>query len=338
MFLYLRKRKCKKALKQSGNCFRICCALLLASFLIAFSLVGCTSFFHGAKELETSFTGHEKDPGQHSNVPQEAANTEEQAKAKKESGQLHVVIVEEDSFLLIRKNPGAKDKPDNDIIARVPGGWHLEVINKHENKKVLDDNIWWEVKDPLLGITGWVAENFLRADTISLDTLYQTPFSNSEIFAAGARLGMSEQEVIEALGEPINKRTEHFEESGESYLIMEYPFGKFTLTDAYDDDYYWLCSIEINSKGVTGPRNIQVGEPCHSVLKKFPNKNAVGEYSNETMEVLYGEHLHGANNGIAFYDNQKLSEIMFATDEFIGLRITVENGVVTHFILFVQVS
>lgn len=339
MRLCILKRKHVEALKQNENCFRICCALLLAiSLLTTFSLSGCAKFSPKTEKHKATPAGHEEDPAPRSNVSQETGVTEEDAKADGE--ELHAVVVEKESFLLIRREPGVKNKPTNDVIVRVPGERYLKVINKHENKISVDDFIWWEVEDPLLGISGWVAENYLRADAISLETIYQAPFSNDEIFAAGAKLGMKEHEVIQAIGEPVNKKSGCYEGLEENYLTMEYPFGELTFIEACDDSYYWLYCIEVNKhkEGATGPRNIQVGDSCHEVLEKFPNKDGAGHYSDKTEEILYGEYMYGTANGVAFYENQELSEIILATDEFLGLKIAIENGVVSHFTLFVQIT
>ena len=344
MLVYLRKRT--KALKQGKNHFYTCCVLSMVFLLTVFFLGGCSAFSPGNKESETIPAEHGEGSGQHAIMPQETAHAEEETEveteeldaAGKETKGLHVVVVEEGSFLLIRKEPGAKNKLADDIIVRVPAGWYLEVINDHENKKVVDDFIWWEVKDPLSGVTGWVAENYLRADMIPLETVYRNPFSNDEAFAAGVRLGMSEHEVIQAIGEPINKKVAHHREFEESFMTMEYPFGELAFTEAYEGNYYWLYSIEINKERTAGPRNIQVGESYRSVLTKFPNKNVIERHSDKTKDILYGEYMHGTDCGVVFYDNGEISEIMLATEDFVGLRIVIEKGTVSNITLFVQIN
>ena len=71
-----------------------------------------------------------------------------------------IVTVDAESTLAIRKSAGTKDKPENDIIDRVPEGRVLKVINKHENTLIKDGYTWWEVEDTVTGISGWSAADF----------------------------------------------------------------------------------------------------------------------------------------------------------------------------------
>jgi len=71
-----------------------------------------------------------------------------------------IVTIDAESTLAIRKGAGTKDKPENDIIDRVPEGRMLKVINKHENTLIKDGYTWWEVEDTVTGISGWSAADF----------------------------------------------------------------------------------------------------------------------------------------------------------------------------------
>jgi hypothetical protein len=73
-----------------------------------------------------------------------------------------IVTIDAESTLAIRKSAGTKDKPENDIIDRVPEGRMLKVINKHGNTLIKDGYTWWEVEDTVTGISGWSAADFLE--------------------------------------------------------------------------------------------------------------------------------------------------------------------------------
>ena len=72
------------------------------------------------------------------------------------------VVVEAGSSLAIRKTPGIANKPEDDVLDRVPGGRILKVKNTHENTIIEDEHTWWEVEDITTGISGWAAADFLE--------------------------------------------------------------------------------------------------------------------------------------------------------------------------------
>ncbi len=73
-----------------------------------------------------------------------------------------IVTVEPGSSLAIRKSAGSKDKPEGDVLDRVPQGRVLIIINKHEDGLIKDGYTWWEVEDTVTGILGWSAADFLE--------------------------------------------------------------------------------------------------------------------------------------------------------------------------------
>ena len=72
------------------------------------------------------------------------------------------VVVEAGSSLAIRKTPGIANKPDDDVLDRVPNGRILKVKDTHENTIIEDEHTWWEVEDITTGISGWAAADFLE--------------------------------------------------------------------------------------------------------------------------------------------------------------------------------
>ncbi len=73
-----------------------------------------------------------------------------------------VVSVSTGSTLAIRKTPGTREKPADDVIDRVPEGRVFIVKNRHNDQVVEDGYIWWEVEDSVTGRSGWSASKFLR--------------------------------------------------------------------------------------------------------------------------------------------------------------------------------
>ena len=81
----------------------------------------------------------------------------------------YLVTVEGENRLHVRQNPGIIDKPDDDIIGRFYRGYLLEVIDNHGNNIFVDNYTWWEIFDPVLGIKGWVAAEYLQKNAASLE-------------------------------------------------------------------------------------------------------------------------------------------------------------------------
>ena len=116
----------------------VCVGLLLAFFIVA---AGCGR------------TSQEKIP--------ESSPSEVESPIFVEAVEVTVAI-EPESTLAIRKSPGTRDKPEDDVLYRVPGGRILEVKDKHNNTILEDGYIWWEVKDVSTGNAGWAAADFLE--------------------------------------------------------------------------------------------------------------------------------------------------------------------------------
>ena len=72
------------------------------------------------------------------------------------------------STLAIRKTPGTKNKPADDILKRVPDGWALKVlstVDENGNTVVKDGFTWWKVEESEYESqpnTGWVAKKYLK--------------------------------------------------------------------------------------------------------------------------------------------------------------------------------
>jgi hypothetical protein len=67
------------------------------------------------------------------------------------------------STLTIRKTPGSQNKPESDVLERVPDGTRLQLVpdsNKVWTQKV-DGDMWWHVKDVSDGTSGWAAGMYL---------------------------------------------------------------------------------------------------------------------------------------------------------------------------------
>jgi len=86
-----------------------------------------------------------------------------------------VEVTGTNSNLALRRTPDL----DGVIIKRVPDAWVLKIINTHENTVLEDGYIWWEVKDPSLGIIGWVASDYLSM-TNQDNLIYRSELLNEE--------------------------------------------------------------------------------------------------------------------------------------------------------------
>lgn len=73
-----------------------------------------------------------------------------------------IVVVEAESSLAIRQSPGTTNKPEGDVLDRVPRDRILTVKNRHENSMIADGYTWWEVEDTVTQINGWSASEYLQ--------------------------------------------------------------------------------------------------------------------------------------------------------------------------------
>ncbi len=121
---------------------------LFCTFLIVwvFSLMGCSVPGADEPEPEPEIT------------PEETEEVERLELAEIEA----VVSVETGSTLAIRESAGTQDKPEGDVLDRVPEGRVLIIIDKHNDSLVEDGYTWWEVEDTTTGISGWAASEFLE--------------------------------------------------------------------------------------------------------------------------------------------------------------------------------
>jgi pimeloyl-ACP methyl ester carboxylesterase/Mg-chelatase subunit ChlD len=85
------------------------------------------------------------------------------------------------STLAIRKTPGTKNKPSDDVLKRVPDGWVLKVlstVDENGNTVVKDGFTWWKVEESKYESqpnTGWVAKKYLKEVSF-----VSTPLSSPE--------------------------------------------------------------------------------------------------------------------------------------------------------------
>ncbi len=201
--------------------------------------------------------------------------------------EFYVVNVDTGSNLFIRKSPGTKNKPGDDIVGRVPRGRILEVINKHDNTIVVDNYTWWEVKDQLTGLSGWVASEYLEVVTGARVDMKE-PYSGKEfgLESIGLSAGMSAEEVIRILGEPLGIERDEDGMYGSSTemtydgLILGFHQGFHDSPEPTDSYLYFY---ELSSPQIVGKRGIRVGDTAESVLEKYYK-----EYEKESANPFDG--------------------------------------------------
>jgi hypothetical protein len=109
------------------------------------------------------------------------------------SQEQYYVAVDIGNNLFLRKTHGVDDKTAAEIIARLPRGTTLNVIDKHDNQIYADGYIWWEVSDPLSGKKGWVAAKYLRRNLpekeIGFESTYDNDSGSSNLERRGNTVG-----------------------------------------------------------------------------------------------------------------------------------------------------
>ena len=135
-------KQTKSAFPESFSMVRF---IWLGIIVIALTVTGCAGPDSSSEpESETA--------------PAETEEIEESEPAEIEAE----VAVSEGSTLAIRKSAGTQDKPEDDVLDRVPRGRVLKIVNKHEDSLVEDGYTWWEVEDTETGISGWSAAEYLE--------------------------------------------------------------------------------------------------------------------------------------------------------------------------------
>ncbi len=130
----------------------ICYALIL---LLCCVVIGCRQGID--TERDTGGTTGEEEPGDNSGAGSGEVNDEdEEAEAAPEQA---IRLKATADQLALRKTPGTKDKPADDVLVRLNQGDELFLLNSHDNESEKDGFIWWEVKAGAQA--GWVAAKYL---------------------------------------------------------------------------------------------------------------------------------------------------------------------------------
>ena len=141
------------------------------------------------------------------------------------------------------------------------------------------------------------------------------PLIGEEYTLNGFKLGAHEDNVISKFGSPINRVIDN---SSQNYktINLNYNFGKVSLfsRDSYEP---WAFIIQINTRGIYGPRETQVGDSVESLLEKFPdNHYPIQSDGTLTYRELYkiGQlYSDDYNYGILTYGkNNEISEVSFS--------------------------
>ena len=158
------------------------------------------------------------------------------------------------------------------------------------------------------------------------------PFSLTDCYVLGVRLGMPEETVLTILGEPEETIITFCGALDENIKTLHYAFGALHF---FEDQ---LLSFEIHTVGADGPRGIQVGDTIQSVIDKFPNeqKPVDGENPRKATKTLYGSTMHGQAGGRIYYEAY---EIIYVDGDYgVALRVEIENGAVSRFRCFFAVT
>ncbi len=139
--------------------------LLTFSVLLMFMLVGCG----GEEEADIE---NEKQEEETVSDPQEEERIREEREEEKEE-ETYFISVSEGSTLRMRKTPGTKDKPEDDIIAELKRNEEVVIKNKHDDSEKEDGFIWWEIYDPSEEDSGWVAKEYLSPEKSAEDPDYE---------------------------------------------------------------------------------------------------------------------------------------------------------------------
>ncbi len=127
-------------------------------------------------------------------------------------------------------------------------------------------------------ITDIAVEDIEKESSVSTEDRNPEPFNYTEygLENIGVDIGMSAEEVIEVLGDPLEKRETLHEDLGYPDVELFYDGLTIGFLQPFDIRYYILDSPEI-----IGPRDIKVGDSADKVLDRFYLDNEKpGSWSN----------------------------------------------------------
>jgi parallel beta-helix repeat protein len=84
------------------------------------------------------------------------------------------------STLAIRKTPGSQNKPESDVLKRVPDGTRLQLVPDSDKvwAQKVEGDMWWHVKDVSDGTSGWAAGMYLFPIEDPFDSSFKLNVNN----------------------------------------------------------------------------------------------------------------------------------------------------------------
>lgn len=107
-------------------------------------------------------------------------------------------------------------------------------------------------------------------------------FRRDEPVLMELKLGSTKRELIEKIGKPQKIKKEWWGAYGDYVEYYYYDWGTVLLAPSNENDLSnYIIDVEINKRGIKGPRGIEVGDSYREVLNKFrysPKKVDDNEY------------------------------------------------------------
>ncbi|WP_407080291.1 tetratricopeptide repeat protein [Candidatus Contubernalis alkalaceticus] len=170
------------------------------------------------------------------------------------------------------------------------------------------------------------------------------PFSQNDHTAYDVKLISDEDEIIAALGAPLQRHLDYWEDFERHNLRLVYPFGEIGLLENWNGSYN-CYNISIHSPGAYGPRNIQVGDSYETVLRRFLDE---GHPVINNRRTLYDDEY--VDTGVSYgiwgyvqYDDSGEPEFIFYGPNSggfgsIALYLTIQDGHVSNINLVIQLN
>lgn len=139
--------------------------LALAIFVVSMLIVGCVSdnnqdINDDSGEIINDETTNDQVEEQVEDQGEEQGETQtiESVVEPVEASDVELRVTGSD--LAIRKEPGITELP-KDVLTRVDYGKVLILLSNHDDTMNYDGYTWWEVQDPVSGVKGWSAKDYL---------------------------------------------------------------------------------------------------------------------------------------------------------------------------------
>lgn len=173
-------------------------------------------------------------------------------------------------------------------------------------------------------------------------------FKRDEPILMEFKFGSTKSELIKKIGEPKKIKKEWWEAYGDYVEYCYYDWGTVLLAPGNENDLSkYIIYVEINKRGIKGPRGIEVGDSYKKVLNKFrysPEKVGDNEYlyciisktnDNGSQKIQPTNFNDIEQFGVINYnENGEIESINYRDTPYYGIEFKISKGRVKQIVAY----